>query len=194
MFRGFLGGMRRLSLAGWIGSAWGIGGVLALLGFAVYRLTPVAVASLDSDLEALHVAGYVASILFMGYSEGYRAFQRAFSPRVVARGMFLAENPRPLFVAFAPAFCMAYFHATPRRQLASWILSGGIVGLVLLVGRVPQPWRGIIDVGVVIALVWGMLAILFFWAAALAGKSLPVGPEVPELGPKPEGLPSASTG
>ena len=37
----------------------------------------------------------------------------------------------------------------------------------------PQPWRGIVDVGVVIGLGWGALATLALFVAALRGHQEP---------------------
>jgi hypothetical protein len=37
-----------------------------------------------------------------------------------------------------------------------------IISFVILVPMLPQPWRGIIDVGVVVGLVMGILSICYF--------------------------------
>jgi hypothetical protein len=54
-----------------------------------------------------------------------------------------------------------------------------IVALVLLVRQLPQPWRGIVDAGVVVGLTWGALAITYFTVRALQGAAMPVPPDVP---------------
>ena len=48
-----------------------------------------------------------------------------------------------------------------RGLIVAWALVIGIVALVLLVRLAPQPWRGIIDAGVVLGLGIGSLSILF---------------------------------
>jgi hypothetical protein len=171
--------MRGNSL-GRLAAAWGLLGVAALLGSAVYRLTPIALASLREPLDALHYAGYAVSLVFLGYTEGYKAFQKQFSPRVVARARYLARHPTPIRVLLAPLFCMGFFHATRKRLTISWGLSLGVVGLILLVSRVPQPWRGIVDAGVVVALGWGLVAMAAYAIRAAGGHALPVLPDVPE--------------
>ncbi|MEM9195063.1 MAG: hypothetical protein AAGF12_38180 [Myxococcota bacterium] len=154
---------------------WGIGGVLALLGQALTRLTPIAWDAMTSGLstaEWLVLGGWVA---FNGYAEGHRGFHLRFSPRVVARAFHLADHPKPLHVILAPAFCMSLFHATRRRMIASWILIAAITIVVVLVRLLEQPWRGIVDAGVVVGLGWGSLSILYHLARAI--KTRPAAPE-----------------
>jgi hypothetical protein len=155
-------------------------GVVAILAQAVWRLAPLALEPLQehslSGGQALIYAAWVAVSL---YAEGYRAFQLQFSPRVVARALYLARNPRIVHIALAPAFCMALIHATRRRLAVAWGTTLMIVALVMIVRRIPQPWRGIIDGGVVVALFWGMLAILYFLARALMGHDMTVPSDVP---------------
>ncbi len=172
--------MRAWTSGGWLGWAWGTGGVLLILSSAVLRLAPVAWSALVSGLRWWQLGLFAASVGFMAYSEGYRGFQRGFSPRVVARALQLAENPRPLFVLMAPLYCMGFFHATRKRMLVSWCLTAAIVGMVIMVKGLPQPWRGIIDAGVVVGLVWGMVALVFFARLGLAGAPLPVPADLPE--------------
>lgn len=158
-----------LSATGWAIAIWGIGGVLLLLAQALYRLTPLAVEPLlDGSMTGWQWGLYVGWTLFNAYAEGYRGFQKAFAPRVVARAFYLARHPRPLFVAFAPLFCMALFYATRRRIVVSWVVVGLIVLAVALVKQLPQPWRGIVDAGVVVGLVWGVVAIMALFVPASA--------------------------
>lgn len=161
------------------GAVWGIIGVSALLGSAIYRLTPMAMASFAEPLSAVHYLGYAFSLFFMGYTEGYKAFQKQFSPRIPARARYIATNPTWARVLLAPLFCMGFFHATKKRLIVTWSLSFGIVGLIILVGRVPQPWRGILDLGVVVALAWGLVAMWVFALRAMKGHHLPVPSDVP---------------
>lgn len=164
----------------YIGALWGITGVILLLGSAVYRLVPLAMAAFSTHFTWFHRLAWWASVLFMAYSEGYRGFQLNFSPRVVARARYLAEHPRILHYLFAPIFCMGYFHATRRRKIVSYSLTLGIVVLILAVRHLAQPWRGIIDAGVVIGLVWGIISIFWFTVRAFAGNSFDYSPEVTE--------------
>jgi hypothetical protein len=112
------------------------------------------------------------SVIFMGIVEGYWAFQRQFSPRVAARARHLAAETTPVRTLLAPLFCMGFFGAPRRRQITSAVLAAAIVVLVVLVKRVAQPWRGIIDAGVVVALVWGVVALWIFTARAFSAQGL----------------------
>ena len=159
---------------------WGVFGVVALLAQAVWRLTPLALQPIhEGTLGGGQSALYAAWVLFSIYAEGYRGFQKRFSPRVVARALHLARHPQPLHVALAPAFCMSLFHANARRVKIAWGVSLTIVFLVLTVRLLPQPWRGIIDGGVVIGLLWGIASILYSLARALSGGDLGVSSDVP---------------
>lgn len=166
---------------GWLGSIWGIGGVIAILGMAIGRMMPMAEEALAGPLGPMEWVAVAASLVFFGYTEGYRAFQRQFSPRVVVRGLSLVEQPLLHRILFAPPFCMGFFGATRKRMTVSWVLTAGLVILILLVKQIPRPWRGIIDLGVVVALGWGVVAIVAFWARALAGRP----PQVPADLPPP---------
>ncbi len=168
--------------AGLVGAVWGIGGVLLLLGSAVYRLTPLALAAFSSPMRWYHWLAWIACVVFMAHSEGYSAFQLRFSPRVAVRALYLKEHPKPVHVVLAPLFCMGYFHTTRRRQVISLAVTAGIVVLILAVHRLAQPWRGIVDAGVVVGLAWGIISLFWFSARAFARGGLECSPEVPEDG------------
>jgi hypothetical protein len=166
----------RIGIAG----MWGIAGVVALLVKAIVRLTPLAVEPLTAGgLGVLHVVALVGWTATSIYTEGYKGFQKQFSPRVVARAQYLTAHPRPLHVVLAPAYCMGLFHATRRRLIVSWAITLFVIAAVILVRMMPQPWRGIVDAGVVIALAWGTIALLYFAARGAAGDRMPVEPDVP---------------
>ncbi|HTP67129.1 MAG TPA: hypothetical protein VMJ66_17190 [Geobacteraceae bacterium] len=168
------------SASGVVGAAWGIAGVILLLGSAVYRLTTLALAAFSFPFEWYHWLAWTASVVFMAHAEGYRGFQLHFSPRVAARALYLRNNPRVIQIIFAPLFCMGYFHATRRRQIISISLTACIIALVLAVHRIPQPWRGIIDAGVVTGLAWGCISLIWFSIKAFCGREYNYSPEVPE--------------
>jgi hypothetical protein len=158
---------------------WGLVGVLALLADAIYRLTPYALDLAKRPLDSIEIAALVGWIAFNGYSEGYRAFHLQFSPRVIARACALDANPRPLHVALAPLFVMGMIHATQKRLIVSWAITAFIVAIVIVVRMLDQPWRGIIDAGVVVALAWGIVSMLYYAGRAFAGHAMPVDPDLP---------------
>lgn len=164
--------------------AWGLLGVVALLASAIVRLTPLALEPLEIGMTPLQWTLYVGWSLFNLYAEGYKGFQRAFVPRAVARAFYVAAHPRPLHVTLAPLFCMGLFFATRKRLMLSWGLVIGVTTLVTLVRGLSQPWRGIVDAGVVLGLAYGTVALMAEAAAVLRGRAITVSPQVPESAPQ----------
>lgn len=151
-------------------SAWAVGGVVLILVDAIVRLFPRALEPIVSaELEPAGVLAYVAAILALGYCEGYRGFARSFSPRTVARAM-LVGHARGWKVLAAPLVAMGLVHATRRRVIASWSLVVMIVGFILLVRALPQPWRGAVDAGVIVGLGWGVVTLVLGFVQALRGE------------------------
>jgi hypothetical protein len=167
---------------GTIGMVWGGVGVFGLLGFAIYRLAPRAVAAYEMGLTPGQWAITVGFCVFMAYSEGYRGFQQKFSPRTAARIRYLRDHPSLVRSLLGPLFSIGLFHATRRTKLLAWILTVGIVLLVLLVHRLDQPWRGIIDAGVVLGLSWGVLSLAWCIFRVLGRRGADYSPEVPNPG------------
>ncbi len=163
---------------GYIGFLWGIIGVVLILLSAIIRLVAYVADLHIATLGFGHWVFLIFWILFMGVAEGYRGFQKKFSPRVVARANYLRLNPTIIRVFFAPLFCLALFGATKRRLWVSWSLTLGIFLLVLIVRQFDQPWRGMIDAGVVAGLSWGLAAIFFFVLKSFTDLSWHVDPEV----------------
>lgn len=178
--------MTPLRPLGVLALVWSIGGVLFMLGRALFSLTPLAAEALAAELSGLQWAFAVGWVAFMAYAEGYRGFHRRFSPRVVRRALHLARDPSPGLVLLGPMFVMGLVHATRRRMLASWALLLGIVGIVLAVRLLAQPWRGLVDLGVVVGLSIGAASILAHLAPALRGREPQVDPDLPLI-PDPRG-------
>jgi hypothetical protein len=164
---------------GILGAIWGFSGVSALLGYAIWRLAPRAAESLQSPLTWLHWTFLVVFAIFMLVAEGYRGFQKKFSPRTAARIRHLRDHPAPLHVLLAPAFCMGYFHAKRRTRITAISLTLGIVLLVMLVSYLPKPWRGLVDFGVVLGLAYGMATLAVYTFLALARREFAHSPETP---------------
>lgn len=168
-------------IVGGIGAAWGVLGLSLLFGSALYRLYSYAQELCGMTLGWIHWVALVASLVFMGYAEGYKGFHLKFSPRVAARALYLKQNPTFARVLFAPLFCMGFFHATRKRKIVSYCLTLMIIGLIIWVKTLEQPWRGIVDAGVVLGLGWGLVSIWLFTFQAFFGKSFDVSPEIPDI-------------
>jgi hypothetical protein len=162
------------------GVLWGVGGTLAFLGVAIVRLLGRVSDMFRQPLHWYHWVTFLLVVLFMAYSEGYRGFQHAFAPRVAARAKYLYHSPRLLHVVLAPVFCMGYFHIQPRRQRAIVVLTAGIVLLVVVLRFLAQPWRGMVDAGVVVGLTWGMVSIACYSIYAFTARDFRHSPEVPQ--------------
>lgn len=173
--------MNRPSVSATLIASWGIFGVLALCSRAVWNLTPIALEPWrNGGMDSGHVALYMAWVIFNAYAEGWRGFHRAFSPRTVGRAFQLGKSPGPVRVLLAPAIAMGLFQATRKRMLVSWSLLGAIVMVIILIRMLPQPWRGIIDGGVVVGLVLGMISLLYFHVRAIGGIFPPMPLDFPE--------------
>lgn len=145
--------------AGVFGSLWAIVGFSLLILFAIIRLGKISLESFDYNYQWFHWLTLLLSIIVMAYSEGYKGFQLKFSPRFAARCRHLRHHPTTLHIALAPLFCMGFFHTTRARKIATVTLSLLILGFIQIAHLLPQPWRGILDLGVVTGLIWGLLSL-----------------------------------
>lgn len=164
-----------------IAALWGVIGVATLLGYAVYRLTPYVIEALGTDWEWYHWAALVINVVVMAYSEGYRGFQKGFSPRVAARARHLHHaSSHPLHKIFSPFFVIGYLHAPLRRRISAIAVTSTVIVLVVIVRHLDQPWRGIVDAGVCVGLVWGIVSVLWLSYQALTADEFGVNPELPD--------------
>ena len=168
-------------MLGYLAAVWGITGIGLLLGSAIYRLSSIGWQTFSYQLDWYHWLAMAVCVAFMGFAEGYRGFQQAWSPRVAARILYLSKNVSPLRLLFAPLFCMGFFDIRRQRMIVTYCLLLGILVLIQLVHMLDQPWRGIIDLGVVVGLSWGSVSIVLFVLKAFMSKSFDYSPEMPEL-------------
>ena len=69
---------------------------------------------------------------------------------------------------------MGLFHAPRRVLIVSRSMVVGIVLLVVTVRQLAQPWRGIIDAGVVVGLGLGLVSLGYLFVRAVLMKREPV--------------------
>ena len=152
--------------SGLAGAVWGVGGLVTFVVISLVRMITIGFAAYEYPFEWGHWALLWTWVPGMAWAEGYRGFHRSFSPMVAARARHLAEHPRPAHVILAPIFCLGLIHATPDRKTRSTFLTAGIAALVLLVRRLEQPWRGIVDLGVIVGLSIGAVSmVVWTWRA-----------------------------
>ena len=125
------------------------------------------------------------------HAEGIRGFHRKFSPRAVVRAVYLRDHPRVLWTVLAPVFCMNLMHASRRGRLVARAVVVGVALLVIGVRHVEQPYRGIIDGGVIVGLAIGLSSLFYYTARGFAGANIPAEVDLPadarSAGHKPAG-------
>lgn len=177
-----------LSIGNVVSSLWGAVGVSYILLKAIKRVVPIALEPFGKGegvipLTRSQLIAYVATCFGFAYMEGYKGFQRKFSPLVVSRSFTLQPGKSPIHhLLLAPFYSMALFHATKKRMIVSWSVTIGVAAIVALVKRSPYPWRNIVDAGVVVGLSWGTISILGGYAISLLTGIAPIGvdPALPE--------------
>lgn len=159
---------------------WGVLGVMAVVIQPLVRLSPIVVEAIDAGMTGAQWALMGVWVAINAHAEGYRGFHCRFAPRVVARADYLRRHPRPLWVALAPFFCMSLFHASRRGLWVARTLVVAIVLLVLAIRQLDQPWRGIVDAGVVVGLGLGAVSLAYWFLRLLRGDAPTVSPDLPD--------------
>jgi len=150
---------------------WAFGGVALTFVEAVWRLGARALDTVREGLAAGHWLALIAIVLVLCYFEGYRALQRKFAPRVVARALEAGSQLSGCWpVIGAPLYALGLFGAPRATILRTWLGVAAIVGAVLIVRALPPVWRGIVDAGVAAALAWGLVALVVWFRGALRGE------------------------
>lgn len=165
---------------GTLAALWGIIGICFILGSAIFRLSDIGLEAFSYSLSWYHWVIAIAWTAFMAIGEGYRGFQKGFSPRVAARIAYLQRNPTVLRLILAPLFCMGYFDIQRKRQIITFAITLTIIAVVQIVHLFVQPWRGLIDIGVVVGLAWGLISLLIFTVQAFTNPSFQHSPQMPE--------------
>jgi hypothetical protein len=161
----------RRCLRGVLAAAWGVTGQLALVAAPAALLLRAALRGLAAaDLDPWQWALAAVTVLFLGYFQGYRGFQRGYAPLVAARAAHLARHPTLWYGIAAPLHVCGLVDATPGRRARTTLLLAVMPVLALLVGRLPAPYRAIVDLGVAFGLAWGALSIVVHSARAAAGS------------------------
>lgn len=171
--------MKDNKLYGLIAATWAIAGVSLLLLNAIFRLSNIAWELTDYSLSWYHWVILGLNLIFMAYSEGYKGFQLKFAPRFAARCLYLRRNPRPLHALLAPLFCMGFFHTTRKRKVITFTITLTIIGFIQIAHLLQQPWRGILDAGVVLGLTWGLLSTYYYLQKAFNDNNFDHTPELP---------------
>lgn len=160
---------------------WGVGGAMALLSWGVARVWPHAWEPvLDGSLTAFHWALYAFMIVFNAWTEGYKTFQKSITPRVLARAQYVTDHPERVSALAIPFFVAGFFGMQRRALIVRYIVLAVIVAIIVGMRFVPQPWRGIVDAGVVVGLGWGVIAMGVGLVRMLMGWKPDSDPQLPD--------------
>lgn len=159
--------MKNTNSLRYVGFIWAVIGITALLTFAIVRMSLHAVDLFRGQLSGSEWIILIIWVAAMAYAEGYRGFQRRFSPRFAARALSLTANPRLMDVLLAPLFCIGYYRAAKNRLLTTWSVTLAIILLVVFMNNTSQPWRNIISTGVLVGLFYGLVTVLYFTFQAI---------------------------
>lgn len=175
-----------VTLLGVVAACWATMGLSALLLYAIVRLSMVVADGAVGSWDWRHWTVAAGNAVFMAWSEGYRGFQLKFSPRPAARVKWLLHHASVVSTVLAPLFAMGFFNATRRRMLGVYGLTAFVAGAIIVVHALPQPWRAVLDIGVVIGLAWGVASFLWSLKHTFAATGFPVSPELADgRGPLP---------
>jgi len=147
-------------------SAWGALGLAAILFEAAARLGAHAMRAIGAGLTIAQWSVLAGGAVVMTYIEGYRVFHRREARGVVVRARWSARRLRGARAWAAPLYALGLMgrHRARARRVAA-----AIVAAIVVVRALPDPWRGIVDAGIVPALAWGGLAIVARYARTLGG-------------------------
>lgn len=160
--------------------AWGALGCSCYLSYGMKKVMPIVMNGLQMMDTGFHWSLLFMTLLFFAYFEGYKGFQKGFSPRVVTRAWVVAERSSNTTAlpfwhkVMAPWFCIGYFHGTRKRVITSWCVTAGIFLIVIGVKKMPNPYRAIVDAGVMLGLSWGAISIIVIYVRSLASGKPPV--------------------
>lgn len=139
---------------------WAVGGVVFLFGEAAWRLGMRGVAAIRGGLTPFEWVALLLLTAAFVYGEGVRALQRKWVPYVLTRIERLRSEPAVVYRAAAPLYAMSLIGPPARAVVRAWAGVAAIITAVLVVSRLPDPWRGIVDIAVASALVWGAFALV----------------------------------
>ncbi len=141
-------------------SAWTLIGVAALFASAIYRLGTRGVATIQAGLGWGEWSVLVLLTVAFVYGEGFRALDRRWVPKLIERALLLRDDQRLFVRLLAPLYGLSLVGTGRDDLIRGWLLTAAILGAVLIVRTLPDPWRGIVDFAVAAALAWGLVAIL----------------------------------
>jgi len=139
---------------------YSIGGVILIFSSAIFRLLPHVLEGFTYQFSNLQWIVLIFYLLIMIVGKGFFALHRGFVPRVIKRSDQIVENGKLIDRILAPLYCMGFFNAPMKRMLISYVMIFFIVSFIVNASRISQPWRGIIDLGVIVGLSLGIISLI----------------------------------
>lgn len=153
--------MRERSRSGTLTQAWAVAGVAVILADATWRLGLRGAAAVRDGLDPLEWLALVLLTAAFVYGEGVRALQRRWIPYVLARILQLRGHVPRVYRVLAPLYAFGIIGPPRRSLLRAWAGVAAIIAAVVIVSRFPDPWRGIVDLAVASALLWGVIVLVY---------------------------------
>jgi hypothetical protein len=82
-------------------------------------------------------------------------------PWVLARTARLRGAAPRAYLVLAPLYAIGVIGSPRRSLLRAWAGVAAIFAAVVIVSRFPDPWRGIVDLAVASALLWGVIVLVY---------------------------------
>ena len=114
-----------------------------------------------AGLTPLEWLALVVLALAFAYGEGFRALARRWVPAMDRRARELGPAAPMHHRLLAPLYAMSLIGGTTRAVVRAWIGVLLIVIAVFIVRALPDPWRGIVDLSVALALTIGLVRLVF---------------------------------
>jgi hypothetical protein len=93
-------------------------------------------------------------------------------PWVLARTERLRGTVPRAYLVLAPLYAIGVIGPPGRSLLRAWTGVVAISAAVVIVSRFPDPWRGIVDLAVASALLWGVIVLIYNGARTVrAGRA-----------------------
>jgi hypothetical protein len=147
-------------LGGAAAAVWALTGVALLFLVAVLRLGKRGLETVQAGLSPGEwVALLLLTLLFL-FGEGWGALQRVWVPRLVRRVSLLRNEGRFHYRLLAPLYGMSLIGDSGKCLARAWLGTLAIITAIVVVRTFPEPWRGITDLAVASALVWGLGAVV----------------------------------
>lgn len=183
-------GLPRLSAASVLVVGWAYGLMLLVLVGACHGVVSIGLKVRNFDLNAGQVVLTIFMVVFFAYVEGM-SFHRSWSPYVVRRALLLPQGlsfrsqPVQSLVSLllGPLFVAGLFFASKKRLAVAYLLYPSIVGFIIGVVNLPDPYHQITDVGVSVGLTIGTASLAYHFERALQTQRLPRDLDVPLVAP-----------